>query len=211
MRILKWGLVLAIPAVWVAAASAQEKVVPEGTTVKLLLLRQKSVQEELKLSPEVTKKIMDFTNQQHAAFRDAMKLDRAEREKKLDAMEEENKAFVTDTLTKQQDHRLNQITLQLTGLFQLTRPEVARALDLTENQINEFTKLQQEVRPELRELLFGQEKEGRSEKLAKHRQETRTKIMALLTPEQRKKVREMVGEPFNGRIVIEGRSGGASK
>jgi hypothetical protein len=51
MRTLRWVLVLAAPVLWVAAAQPQERFVPRGTTIELLLLRQKSVQQELKLSP----------------------------------------------------------------------------------------------------------------------------------------------------------------
>jgi hypothetical protein len=39
--------------------------------------------------------------------------------------------------------------------------------------------------------------------LAKLRAETRKKILAELTDEQKAKVREMVGAPFEGEIVFE--------
>ena len=43
MRTLQWFLVLAVAVAWVPTARPQERVVPEGTTVQLLLLRHKSV------------------------------------------------------------------------------------------------------------------------------------------------------------------------
>jgi hypothetical protein len=207
MRMLKWTLALAIPAVLVATARPEDQpadhVVPQGTTVKLLLLRQKSVQEELNLSPEVVRKIQEFTNKQADVFGNVLKQDKAGLAKKLEAMEAENKQFVADTLTKEQNHRLDQITLQITGLYQLTRPEVAKALNLTADQLAEVTKLQKEAREGLAAMLKNPSKEGRGEKLTQQNRETRKKIMALLTDEQRAKVREMVGKPFEGKIEIE--------
>jgi hypothetical protein len=205
MRMLKWALALAIPAVLVATARPEDQqILPEGTTVKLLLLRQKSVQEELHLSPDVVKKIHDFTDKQSEAFGKVLKQGKAELADKLKAMEAENKQFVMDTLTKEQNHRLDQITLQITGLYQITRPDVAKALSLTPDQIKEFTKMQKEAREGLAAMMKDPSKAGGGEKLTQHNRETRKKIMSLLTEEQRAKVREMVGKPFEGKIVIEG-------
>jgi hypothetical protein len=63
----KSALALAALAVWTAAARPEEPIAPEGTTVQLLLLRQKSVQQELKLTPEVIAKVIEFTNKESAA------------------------------------------------------------------------------------------------------------------------------------------------
>src|SRR5262249_57627339 len=134
MRTLKWLLVLAVPAVWVAAARPADEISPEGTTVPLLLLRQKSVQAELKLTPDVGKKIMDFTNKEADEYLKDLKLPEQERQKKIDELEKEEKKFLDDTLNPAQRKRLDQITLQVTGLQQLTRPEVAKLLNLTDDQ-----------------------------------------------------------------------------
>jgi hypothetical protein len=203
MRTLKWALVLTVPIVWVATARPAEQIVPEGTTVQLLLLRQKSVQQELKLSPEVIKKVLDFTDKESVAYEQALKLNKEESEKKSDELEKEEKKFLEDNLTAEQLKRLNQITFQVTGLQQLTRPEVARALNLTEEQQTKFKELHKEARKELEEIINSKDREGRNEKLAKLREETDKKIEAVLTDEQRTKARELVGEPFKGEIVFE--------
>src|SRR5262245_51462386 len=54
-------LALAVVAACAVLTSAQEMPLPEGTTVKLILLRQKSVQTELKLAAEAVDKVMKFT------------------------------------------------------------------------------------------------------------------------------------------------------
>lgn len=203
MRTLKWVLVLAVPALWVTAARPADRLVPRGTTIELLLLRQKSVQEELKLSPEVTKKVMEFTNKQHEAFHEALKSGEEERKQKLQQFEKQNRQFLNDTLTVEQRKRLIQIMLQATGLHQLNRPEIAKALNLTDEQQQKFQDLHKEHRKQLIEIFDAKAREGRNEKLAKLREDTRNKVRAILTDEQKAKVRELVGEPFKGAILFE--------
>src|SRR5262245_47218638 len=129
MRKLKWVLVLAVPVLWVAAAQPQERSVPERTTIELLLLRQKSVQKELNASPELAKKVAEFTSKQGDAFGEALKLGTEERRQKLLDMAKENKQFLDDNLSADQRKRLFQITLQVTGLHELNRSEVAKELN----------------------------------------------------------------------------------
>jgi hypothetical protein len=204
MRIFwKWFLVLSVPAVWVTTARPAERLVPEGTTVQLIVLRQKSVQKELELAADTVKKVYDFTAKQAEAAQKAIELGEAERTPKFEQMEKENEKFLADNLTAAQRKRLDQITLQLTGLHQLNRPDIAKALNLTEEQQKKFAEMQKENRKELEEIIHAKNKEGRNENLAKHRESTRTKIRALLTDEQKKKVEEIVGAPFKGEIVFE--------
>jgi hypothetical protein len=203
MRTWKCVLVLAVPALWVAAAYPADRLVPERTTIELLLLRQKSVQKELKLSPEVTTKVAEFTHKQHEAFHEALKLGADERKQKLMDLAKENKRFLDDNLTPGQRKRLFGITLQVTGLHELNRPEVAKALNLTEEQQQKFKELQTQHRKDLEGIIHPKEREGRNEKLAKLRADTRTKIRAILTDEQKAQLRELVGEPFRGEIVFE--------
>ena len=203
MRTLKWVLVLAVLVLWVAAARPQERSVPERTTIELLLLRQKSVQQELKVSPELTKKVVDFTNKQREAFGAALKLGEEERKQKLMEMAKENKQFLDDNLSPEQHKRLFQITLQVTGLHELNRPEVAKALNLSEEQQQKFKDLQTDHRKQLVEIFQSKERDSRNEKLAKLREDTRNKVRAILTDEQKAKVQELVGEPFRGEILFE--------
>jgi len=200
---LQLALVLAVPAGWLAAAEPAQRIIPEGTTVQLILLRQKSVQQELKLTDEDAKKIGEFTSKQHDAFKDLPKLGENEQKQKLAAMEKENKQFLADTLSAAQRKRLEQITMQLTGLMQLARPEVAKALDLTDEQQQKVKQFQKESRPALEEVIHAKNREARSEKLAKLRADNRRKIMGLLTDEQKAKVMELVGARFEGAIVFE--------
>src|SRR5262249_42712343 len=200
----KWALVLAVPAVWVAPAQpGEESPVPNRTTVELLLLRQKSVQQELKLSPELTRRILEFTNKEYAEAQKALKLSKKAREKKFEELEQKNKKFLKDNLTAAQSKRLEQIRLQVTALHQLTRPEAAKALNLTEAQQNKFREMQKAARKKLIEILEAKDGEGRKERLAKLREEVYQKIGAVLTDEQKAKAKALDGEPFKGELLFE--------
>jgi Spy/CpxP family protein refolding chaperone len=197
-------LVLAVPAGFAAAEEKAAPIAPETTTAQLLLLRQKSVQKELKLNDDAVKKIMEFTNMEADEYGKALKnLKDKERTAKFDELEKANKKFLEDNLSADQRKRLEQITLQVSGVYQLGRPEVVKALSLTEEQQTKFEDLQKETRKALEEIIKATDRAGKTEKLAKLREETSKKIMAVLTDEQKAKVKEIVGEPFKGEIVFE--------
>jgi hypothetical protein len=197
----KWVVVLVVPAVWAATAWPAEPPVPEGTTIKLLLLRQKSVQKELGLGADVIQKFMEFTAAQSEAARKTADLGEAARKEEFVKLLRQNDQFLADNLTVQQGKRLDQIMMQFTALHQLLKPENIKALNLSDDQVQKLQDLQKEAHKGLRDLLGS--KEGRNEKFAKLREETRTKGLALLTEEQKAKVREMAGPPFEGEIVFE--------
>jgi hypothetical protein len=197
----KWAVILLVGAVFAATVRAEEEGVPHGTTIKLLLLRQKSVQKELGLTPETAQKITAFTNAQGEAARKALEQAGEARKQEFEKLAKQNEQFLTDNLTAQQGKRLDQIAMQFTAVTQLLKPENVKALNLSDEQVQKLQDLQKEARKGLLEILGS--KEGRNEKFAKLREETRTKGLALLTDEQKAKVREMAGPPFEGEIVFE--------
>jgi len=202
MRILAMALVLSVSALWVTANTA-EPIVPEDTTVHLLLLRQKSVQAELKVTPDLAKKIVDFTNGESAAYEKALKLGEAERNKAIDTLEKDEKMFLEANLSPDQRKRLHQIALQVTGLRQLTKPEVAKVLDLTPEQQDKFKALHAEATKAFEDIIDSKNAGEKNAKLAQLRMENHKKIEAVLTDAQKAKAREIVGEPFKGELVFE--------
>jgi len=200
---MKWAVVLLVPAVWVATAWPADPDFPSGATVKLLLLRQKSVDKELELSADVIQKIIAFTNAESEEAGKALKLGEAARKEEFEKLAKKNEKFLTDTLTAKQAKRLDQIFMQFTALTQLTKPEMIKELKLSDEQVKKFKDMQTEARKAMVELFEAKERAGKSEKFAKLREETRTKILALLTEEQKAKVREIVGPRFEGEIVFE--------
>ena len=200
---IRWAVVLIVLPVFGATARSQEPSVPEGTTIKLLLLRQKSVQKELELTPDAVKKVMDFTNAESEAAKKALELGEGARKAAFEKLGKDNEKYLADNLNAKQAKRLDQITMQFTALTHLTTPELIKELKLTDDQVKKFKDMQAEARKALVEILEAKERAGKGEKVTKLRDEARTKILALLTDEQKAKVREMVGPPFEGEIVIE--------
>src|SRR5947209_10605515 len=98
---MKWAVVLLAPAVFGATARPEEPAVPSGTTVKLLLLRQKSVQKELELTPESVQKVMAFTTAQSEAARKAMAQGEGARQV-FEQLGKQNEQFLADNLTPKQ-------------------------------------------------------------------------------------------------------------
>jgi hypothetical protein len=196
-------MVLVIPAVVAVTARPQELTPPQGNTIKLLLLRQKSVQKELEITPEEATKIRAFTHAQSEAARKARDLGEAERREAFARLAKQNKEFLDKTLTEKQSKRLHQITMQFTALHHLTSPELIKELNLSDEQVQKLKDLQKESRKEVVAILTAKEREGKKEKFAKHREDTRRKVLAILTDEQKAKVREIVGPRFEGEIIHE--------
>ncbi len=204
MRTSSMGaMILAVSALGFAEPQVPEFALPSDATVKLLLLRQKSVQEELKLTPELCTKIADYTEKEHEAYLKSLKLNAEEREKKFNELENEHEKFIADNLSEAQRKRLGQITMQVIGLRFLTRPKAAEALKLTPEQQEKFKKLHEEARRDLAVIVDAQTGEDKNEKLARLRADLDKKIEAILTDEQKDKARAHVGEPFKGKLVIE--------
>lgn len=197
------AVVLVVLAIFATAAEPVQQSLPEGATVKLLLLRQKSVQKELEVTPEAAQKITAFTNAQADAAGKALEQGEAARKEAFGKLRKQNEQFLTDTLTPKQNKRLDQITMQFTALTHLTKAEIIRDLKLSDEQVKKLKDHHVEARKAAEELIAAKERAGKTEKLAKLRADTRTKIMVILTDEQKAKVRELVGAPFEGEIVIE--------
>jgi len=199
----KSAVILALPAIWTGLAWAQEPHHPEGTTVKLLLLRQKSVQKELDVSADVAKKVMEFTDKEAEAAGKVLAMPKAKRKKVFEELEEKNKQFLATTLNAKQNKRLDQLYLQFTAPYQLTKAETAKALNLTDEQQQKFKELHKEHRKEMGDILFGKDAEGRAEKFTKLREKTRVRILSILTEKQQAQAREAVGAPFKGELMFE--------
>ncbi len=140
--LFKSGLALTILALWAAPARAAEKLVAEEGAVEIVLLRQQSIQKELRLSADEVEKIHKYAAQQWEKAQKVHELTGDERDKKFMEMSKENERFVEKTLTKDQLKRMHEITLQMVPILCLTRPHVASKLNLTEEQKTKIQQLQ---------------------------------------------------------------------
>jgi hypothetical protein len=172
-------------------------------TVELMLLRQKSVQNELKIGGDEAKKIHDFTSRQWEKAQDLAKTGKEEREKKFDEMAKENEKFLDDCLKPDQRKRLKQIAMQRAGLLWIARSDVATELGLSDEQKQKVKELHKEAHKEAMEILRAHEgKTIQREKLHEMRMKDRKRLMSILTADQKKKWKEMIGEEFKGELTF---------
>src|SRR5438477_9051046 len=160
-RFLKFTFGVAILAAWAAPVQSATKLVPEEGTVEIMLLRQKSVRTELKLSDSDAEKVHKYAAQQWKKAQEVSELSEKEQDAKYAGMAKENERFLEQTLTKDQRKRLDQITLQLAGLLYVTRQDIASQLKLTDQQKQRAQKMQKEARAEMEDLIYSDKHEKR--------------------------------------------------
>src|SRR5436190_24339007 len=158
-KVSRWTLALTILTLGVATSRAADKMVPEEGAVEVMLLRQPSVRDDLKLSHDEATKIHNFTREQWEKAKEASKLSEPERDKKFNELSKENDKFIDKTLTKAQRQRLKEIELQVAGLLCITRPDISKELKLTADQKKRIPELQKEGRQEMEELLYNSKPE----------------------------------------------------
>jgi Spy/CpxP family protein refolding chaperone len=179
------------------------------------LLRNKSVQEELKLSEDQVKKItttMEEINKKHQEERDELQnLEGEERAEKGRALfqkiNDETTKGLAGILTPDQEKRLKQIQLQVRGAQAFTEAEVQKTLNLTDEQKDKIKTIGEDARKQMGEIFQpgGDPQEGRK-KMTALRKETMDNIMATLNDQQKASWKEMTGAPFE--MKMEGPPGG---
>jgi Spy/CpxP family protein refolding chaperone len=165
-----------------------------------LLLRNASVQKELKLTDAQKEKltaaldkVRDKYKDDIAKFRDLSEEERRDLGKKMS--EDTNKA-VAGILDAKQRKRFKQIELQQGGIMAFANPEVQKELKLTDEQKKQLREIAEEQGKKMRELFQGGFNEETRKKMAELRKETQEKTDKVLTAEQKKTWKEMTGEPF---------------
>ena len=169
----------------------------------MLLLRQESVQQDLKIGKKEAATIKEFTNEQHKKALKVDKLAESEKDSKYDQMAKENEDFLKKTLTSTQNERLRQIAMQRAGLLWLTQPEVVAKLKLTDKQQQQAKSEQLKARDETDKALSASSAKERDKKLNELKETSHERMMKLLNADQQSKWKELVGAPFNGEFVFE--------
>ena len=145
----------------------------------LNLVRNPSIQDELKLSSE--------QRQQMESLASPATLNRILEEK------------IAESLTAEQRVRLHQLELQNLGVAAFDREEVISALNLTNDQLNEIRKIKEETQAGLVESTNELRRQGDSgiagirERLEELAREREVKSQAVLTEEQRQTWEQLLG------------------
>ena len=108
--------------------------------------------------------------------------------------------FLQKTLTPDQLKRFQQLKLQYDTPAIMLKPEVGNELHITDEQRRQFMGLIQEMQkaiaPLMKEAKSGGHPQEILPKVIKQRQECQAKIEALLLEPQRKRWKEMIGQPL---------------
>jgi hypothetical protein len=209
----------------VKAQFANDRLMAAASGNVAVLLSNKAIQEELKMTKEEVRKVRDWTKD----FRD--KANQIKRDKgfdiaknadviriplpspedveKLAAADAEIKKVsykeLSDILKKTQIERLKQIDLQNMGIGAFTDDEVASALKLTDKQKTSMKGFSDDRKKANNDIMnegrsggnFLEKAQESQKKIQRVRKEYYDKAVAILTDEQKKNWKEMTGEPFD--------------
>jgi hypothetical protein len=175
----------------------------------LMLLTNKSVQQELKVDDSQAEKLNTFAEglraKQGEQFQKLQDLSQDERRAKMQelgqAMSLEIRKGLTDLLKPEQVKRFEQIQLQQAGVLGApAMPRVLEALNLTEDQKSKLSTIQQEQREAMTELFQGGggggDRAAAIQKMTDLRKKGNDKAMAVLTDSQKSTWNELAGAPF---------------
>lgn len=99
-------------------------------------------------------------------------------------------------LKNDQVTRLRQIMLQMKGTQAYLDPAVQKELSLTDRQVNNIKTIMEDSRKEMADMFKGGGGRDAFKKIAELRQETTEKINGVLTADQRRAYKQMLGEEF---------------
>ncbi len=185
----------------------------------LMLLTNKSVQEELKVEGTQAEKLNTFTRglmekrrEQFQKLQDVPQDEvRAKMREMGQAMNADVRKGLADVLKPEQVKRFDQIQLQQMGVLGAPDlPRVQEALNLTDDQKSKLRSVQEEQREAMGELFRGGggggDRTAAREKMTSLRKKGTDKAMAVLTDSQKSSWKELTGEPFE--IKLEPGQGG---
>jgi hypothetical protein len=167
----------------------------------LMLLKQPSVQEELKLTKDQVTVVQDAAAKEMKAFNDLFPLGPDEHARRMKELSKENDQLAAKVLNPGQMKRLRQISLQVQGPHGFTDPQVAKELRLTEEQNGQIGKLIADADQQMGQLFQpGSTPEKVHQQMAELNKNSSAKILSLLTAAQQDKWKDLTGEPFRGRV-----------
>ena len=190
------------------------------------LVQSKTVQSELKLTDEQVAKLKEWGAAQQGKMRAAMQgIDPSEMREKLPAIMAEMRKTTDkelgEVLKPEQVKRLKQIEFQMAGLRGLMSPDTAKMLDVTDEQKEKVQAVMQDVNKDMRDLgeeygvrgfqppadaAKAKEFAKKSEQITK---DATSKVMKVMTDEQKKKYEEMAGAPVDvAKVRTESMRGG---
>jgi type 1 glutamine amidotransferase len=171
-----------------------------------MLLRQESVQKELKLTGDQLKKVDNLSEKMREKMQGVFALQEPERGQKLQALNQENDKGLAAILTPEQGKRLKQIVYQQQGTTALATQDVGKALGLSDEQRKRIADISEETGRKTRELSRpgAPPDPATRAKMEALRKAGSDKILSVLTDAQKSAWKDLQGEPFKGPIGFGG-------
>lgn len=201
----------------------------------LRLLSMVEVQKELKLNQGQIDKAKAKGDEISKSRREALEkaggfqalrdMSQEDREKLFQPFQDAEKKAIDEILNTDQKKRHHQLEIQQTAQFSIAgafaRKDVAEAMKITDEQKEKLTAIQEESGQAMGEAfrsigvapqdMTDDDRKKMQEKMAVIRKDTTAKCMALLTDEQKKTWKELVGEPFKFPAFRPGGPGGPGR
>ena len=173
----------------------------------LMLLQNEQVQKEIELVADQKEKVTALNKETQdaraAARADMANLSQEERQAKMKEAAEKTEKKVEGILNPKQLKRMEQIQLQVQGGVALSNPKVVKALALTDDQQAKIKTINDDSRKAMADMRSGggpPSDEDRA-KMQKSMKETETKLMDVLTADQKGKLEKMKGEKFDTSVL----------
>ncbi len=194
---------------WASAALTQPPGLPLGippggppTMPMLMLLGEKSVQTDLQLTAAQTKKVSAAMNKQQMAMQSTFNLQPNQRMQKVEEIMKSGDQSADDILTTEQKKRIKQISLQLQGSQAFMSADVAKVLNLTDEQQAKIKEIQNKISKQMDELFRGKKlaPQAFEKKMMEFNKTAYDQAKQLLTSEQTSTWNEMTGAVFRGQV-----------
>jgi Spy/CpxP family protein refolding chaperone len=221
-RLISLAILLAV------AAAAMPQSRPGRTLYSGMMLKNPSIQNELKLTPAQRKQVKDYMPGMYrmapgkapSAPKNAAEMQKQFRESMAKYEADERKILAT--LTPAQKARLKQISLQMHGISAVGIPEVAKEVGLTADQVAKVRAIEQTEMTAMRKLyptpkaitsrMSPEDARKRSEEMMERmrkmqpqitaiRKNTEAQTMAILTPAQKQKWQKLLGAKWQRPVM----------
>jgi Spy/CpxP family protein refolding chaperone len=171
-----------------------------------MLLTNKGVQKELKVTDEQASKLetlaQETRDKQREAFEKLQDLPQEERREKFQAlavtMNADIRKGLDGILKPEQVKRFEQIQVQQAGSNAFNTPRVVAALKLTDDQKSKIQAINDGLNQSMRDLReeFQSDREGAMKKMTDARKQASDKAIAVLTDSQKSTWKDLTGEPY---------------
>ncbi len=174
-----------------------------------MLLRSEAVRKEIGVTEEQATKLRELLGSNRKGFGNFRDMSKEEREKALAKRSKkaaEQKKKIVEILDAKQMERLTEIGIQLMGSSAIMDKDIAKKLDISEEQREKIAKARGGMMKKMREAMSGGDRPDR-EAMTKMRDDFATAIKEVLTAEQTAKLEKMKGKPFDRSLLRGGRRG----